>query len=121
MGTGMARAIRPVGLAIGLLALAPAAHAALGTPVFEWARCQPAFCETGWYASPAVADIDGDGQVEVLGGGYRLLAVNGSTGAIEWAYPTGALRSGWPVDVFGGFEMRTLAVADLMATAPPRS
>jgi hypothetical protein len=113
MGTGMARAIRPVGLAIGLLALAPAAHAALGTPVFEWARCQPAFCETGWYASPAVADIDGDGQVEVLGGGYRLLAVNGSTGAIEWAYPTGALRSGWPVDVFGGFEMRTLAVADL--------
>lgn len=57
---------------------------ALGTPTLKWSRCPAWYCETGWYASPAVADIDNDGQVEVLWGGYTLLAVNSSTGAIEW-------------------------------------
>lgn len=36
------------------------------------------WCETGWYASPAVADLDKDGRQEVLWGGYTgsYLAVN---------------------------------------------
>lgn len=47
--------------------LAGAAHAGLpAPPVFEWSRCPDSFCETGWYASPAVGDVDGDGQVEVV-------------------------------------------------------
>jgi hypothetical protein len=56
-------------------------------PVFEWSRCPAGFCDTGWYASPAAGDVDGDGQVEVLWGGYRLLAVDGGSGALEWTYP----------------------------------
>jgi len=76
-------------LASLLAALLPAsARAGLpAPPVLEWARCPSGFCEQGWYASPAVADVDGDGQVEVLWGGYRLMAVDGATGALEWTYP----------------------------------
>ena len=49
-----------------------------------------------WYASPAAADVDGDGQVDALWGGYTLMAVNGSTGALEWHYaPSGGDRI-WP-------------------------
>jgi hypothetical protein len=33
----------------------------------KWQRCYPGlWCETGWYASPAVADLDKDGKPEVL-------------------------------------------------------
>jgi hypothetical protein len=72
--------------AIALVAHASAA--AIGTPVLEWQRCPiDGYCETGWYASPAVLDVDRDGVVDVLWGGYHLLAVRGDTGAIEWKYP----------------------------------
>jgi uncharacterized repeat protein (TIGR01451 family) len=61
----------------------------------KWQRCYPGnWCETGWYASPAVSDVDKDGTPEVLGGGYTLLSINGSSGAIEWSGTnTGRL---WP-------------------------
>ncbi len=73
------------------------ANAAIGAPTLKWSRCWPgSWCETGWYASPAVADIDGDGQKEVLWGGYTLMAVNGATGAVEWhASSPGGSRL-WP-------------------------
>ena len=32
------------------------------TVTFKWQRCPSWYCETGWYASPAVADLDGNGQ-----------------------------------------------------------
>jgi uncharacterized repeat protein (TIGR01451 family) len=74
--------------------------AAIGAPsaytlTLKWQRCYPgSWCETGWYASPAVADIDQDGQPEVLWGGYTLMAVNGSNGAVKWhTAQTGRL---WP-------------------------
>jgi len=95
----MSRPIRRPAFAALLPALLPASAAAglPAPPVFEWARCPSGFCEQGWYASPAVADIDGDGQVEVLWGGYRLMAVDGATGALEWSYPA-AVSDGrlWP-------------------------
>jgi uncharacterized repeat protein (TIGR01451 family) len=72
------------------------APAAIGTPTFKWSRCYPSWCETGWYASPAVADIDGDGQAEVLWGGYTLMAVNGATGALEWHYDSPGGGRLWP-------------------------
>ncbi|MEJ5309855.1 MAG: hypothetical protein WHX52_08790 [Anaerolineae bacterium] len=33
-----------------------------GAPALKWqhAGCYSSWCETGWYASPAVADLDGD-------------------------------------------------------------
>jgi len=62
----------------------------------KWQRCPTWYCETGWYASPAVADLNKDGQQEVLWGGYTLMAVNGSTGVIEWNRPQGSSSRLWP-------------------------
>ncbi|NTU64681.1 MAG: hypothetical protein HGB05_15090 [Chloroflexi bacterium] len=62
----------------------------------KWQRCPTWYCETGWYASPAVVDVDKDGQVEALWGGYTLMAVNGSTGSIKWNRPQGTSSRLWP-------------------------
>ena len=85
-------------------AQADARAAAIGAPIFKWSRCPPSFCETGWYASPAVADIDSDGQMEVLWGGYTLMAVNGATGAIEWTAPPPDDGRLWPGIVIADLE-----------------
>ena len=66
------------------------------TLTLKWQRCPAWYCETGWYASPAVADVDRDGQVEALWGGYTLMAVNGSSGTIEWNRPQGSSSRLWP-------------------------
>ena len=42
------------------------------TVAFKWQRCPSWYCETGWYSSPAVGDLDKDGQTEVFWGGYTL-------------------------------------------------
>ncbi|MEI2741257.1 MAG: FG-GAP-like repeat-containing protein [Candidatus Competibacter sp.] len=86
-----------IGLAFAILSPFTAANAALEAPTLKWSSCWPgSWCETGWYASPAVADIDGDGQKEVLWGAYTLMAVNGATGAIKWhASSPGGSRL-WP-------------------------
>ena len=90
---------------LSLGALPGDANAALGAPTLKWSRCWPGtWCETGWYASPAVADIDGDGQVEVLWGGYTLMAVNGATGEVEWhASSPGGSRL-WPSIVIADLD-----------------
>ena len=94
MARGFATAL--VCLTIGALTAADGRAGLPAPPAFKWQRCPPAFCETGWYASPAAADVDGDGQVDALWGGYTLMAVNGSTGALEWHYaPIGGDRI-WP-------------------------
>jgi uncharacterized repeat protein (TIGR01451 family) len=83
-------AVSTVGLVGQLVSAAPAY-----TITQKWQRCYPGnWCETGWYASPAVADLDQDGKPEVLGGGYTLMAVNGSDGTLKWnGTNTGRL---WP-------------------------
>ncbi|NIM94852.1 MAG: hypothetical protein GTO18_14220 [Anaerolineales bacterium] len=54
-------------------------------PVLKWqhAGCYSSWCETGWYASPAVADIDEDGSMEVIGATYSLFILDGATGVVE--------------------------------------
>ena len=70
-------------------------------PVLKWqyAGCYSSWCETGWYSSPAVADLDGDGATEIAvsaqltdreagyDGGVYILALNrdgtGTYGIIE--------------------------------------
>ncbi|HEX9187694.1 MAG TPA: Calx-beta domain-containing protein, partial [Vicinamibacteria bacterium] len=59
------------------------------------------YCQTGWYSSPAVADLDGDGQAEVVWGAYDVVSLTGSTGALEWRATSG--QRVWPA----------VAVADL--------
>jgi hypothetical protein len=75
----------------------------VAAPLLKWqyAGCFASWCQTGWYASPAVADFEGDGQPEVVWGSYDLVVVNGSTGTLR-ARATNASRV-WPA----------VAVADL--------
>lgn len=74
---------------LALLGSAAAAQAAVNAPALKWAyggctgSASQRACERGWYASPAVADIDGDGQAEVLWGGYNLSVVAGADGVLR--------------------------------------
>jgi hypothetical protein len=72
---------------------------AIAAPVLKWSYggCYSSWCETGWYSSLAVADLNGDGQMVVLGGGYTLFALDGQTGAKIWQAdpPAGSARI-WP-------------------------
>lgn len=60
---------------------------AIGKPVLEWEEggCVP-WCQTGWYSSAAVADLDGDGTMEVIAGLYTLYILNGEDGSIQTSY-----------------------------------
>ena len=71
------------------------ASAAFGAPIIKWqlGGCYNSWCETGWYSSPATADLDGDGQVEVIASAYSIFVLNGSTGALEWKMSSGPDRS----------------------------
>ncbi|MEI2613358.1 MAG: VCBS repeat-containing protein [Candidatus Promineifilaceae bacterium] len=68
----------------------------ISAPVLKWQHggCFGSWCETGWYASPAVADIDNDGQAEVIWGAYDVVALNGSNGTEEWRAENG--NRVWP-------------------------
>jgi hypothetical protein len=85
------------------LALSVPALALDGPPVLKWQRggCFASWCQTGWYASPAVADLDGDGHPEVIWGAYDLVVLDGATGALKWRGPNDSRI--WP----------GIAVADL--------
>jgi hypothetical protein len=71
----------------GLLAVTPASPIrATSAPILKWAYggCSDSFCQTGWYSSPAVANIDGDSQAEVFGGSYDVVALDGTNGSLQW-------------------------------------
>jgi uncharacterized repeat protein (TIGR01451 family) len=88
----------------------------IGTPTLEWAYggCYASWCETGWYSSPAVADLDNDGAMEVLGAAYTLWALNGEDGTTQWSVspPVAGART-WPgvvvadIDADGDIEVIT--------------
>lgn len=65
-----------------ILQPAPVQPAEIAAPVLKWQKggCFSSWCETGWYSSPAVLDLDGDGDVEVIGGLYSLFLLDGATG-----------------------------------------
>lgn len=94
-----------VGLAFLLIVLlaAPGAQArsaaphTIAAPVLKWQRggCYNSWCETGWYASPAVADLDNDGKPEVIAGAYTVFILDGATGAVKKAIDTPGSRV-WP-------------------------
>ena len=70
-------------------------------PVLKWkhAGCYSSWCETGWYSSPAVADLEGDGNIEVIGSTYTIFVFDGSTGNLEWRVKSGHDRSENPDSV----------------------
>ena len=77
---------------------------AIQAPVLKWDQggCFKSWCETGWYASPTVADLNGDGTMEVLAGAYTLFVLDGETG--------GDITS---IDTPGGRIWPGVVVADL--------
>ena len=86
-------------LAIGLFWNPSAVHTqaapAVQAPVLKWQNggCYSSWCETGWYSSPAVGDIDWDGQPEVIASAYSIVALDGASGALEWRTASGYDRS----------------------------
>ena len=77
------------------LVLAAPETKAVQAPVLKWQRggCYSSWCETGWYSSPAAADLDGDGRVEVIASAYSIVALDGRSGALEWRVASGHDRS----------------------------
>lgn len=67
----------------------------LSLPVLKWQRggCT-SFCQTGWYSSPAVADLDRDGTMEVIWGASDVVAINGEDGTVQWRGSSG--NRVWP-------------------------
>lgn len=66
-------------------------------PVLKWQNggCYSSWCETGWYSSPAVADLDGDNQPEVIASPYSLFVLNGEDGSVQWSVDPPGGRT-WP-------------------------
>ncbi len=70
-------------------------HATVYAPILKWQKggCYSSWCETGWYSSPAIADVDGDGKMEVIASAYSIVALDGNTGNLKWRMNSGTDRS----------------------------
>ena len=64
---------------------------AFGVPQLKWQKggCYNSWCETGWYSSPAITDINNDGKNEVIASLYSVFALNGSNGQLIWRAKSG--------------------------------
>lgn len=69
----------------------------LSAPQLKWAYggCHPSWCETGWYSSPAVINLDDDPQSEIIASAYTLWALDGETGNLQWRVDPQGSRT-WP-------------------------
>ncbi|MFL7791194.1 MAG: FG-GAP-like repeat-containing protein [Anaerolineae bacterium] len=83
--------------AAGGLSTSRAAGVAYDAPTLKWQHggCYSSWCETGWYSSPAVADLDGDGTIEVIAGAYTVFILNGEDGSVQRSIDTPGGRV-WP-------------------------
>lgn len=83
------------GMAVQTPSRAAEPGTAIQPPVLKWqlGGCFNSWCETGWYSSPAVADLDGDGSAEVIASAYSIVVLDGATGALRWRVKSGHDRS----------------------------
>jgi hypothetical protein len=80
------------------------AKAAVQAPVLKWkyGGCYSSWCETGWFSSPAVADLDKNGTKEIVASAYSIVALKGATGEVLWRVDPGHDRTDPP-----GYSHRT--------------
>ena len=78
----------------------------VAAPILKWqyGGRYRSWCETGWYSSPAVADLDGDGKPEVIASSYTLFVLNSEDGTLQG-----------DVDPSGGCTWPGVVTADLDA------
>ena len=88
----------------------PAMAAGFSAPVLKWSRggCYSSWCETGWYSSPALVDINQDGKLDVVASAYSLVALNGSDGHLIWR-AGGTSRRTWPGIVVADLDRNGVA------------
>jgi hypothetical protein len=57
----------------------------LGKPVLKWkyGDSYSSWCETGWYSTPAVADLDQDGENEIIAFAYSIVILDAKTGKLS--------------------------------------
>jgi hypothetical protein len=81
-------------------------RAAVPVPVLKWQYkgCYSSWCETGWYSSPAAADLDGNGTVEVIGGQYSFTILNGIDGSLVRRVESPGDSRLWPGIVVADLE-----------------
>lgn len=70
----------------------------INAPILKWqyGGCYSSWCETGWYSSPAAADLDGDGTMEIIAAAYTLFALNAEDGSVQWRAKNPAESRVWP-------------------------
>ncbi|MBI5651222.1 MAG: VCBS repeat-containing protein, partial [Chloroflexi bacterium] len=95
----MSKLVFPLAALIILLFAFPSSASlrAISAPVLKWQNggCQTTWCRTGWYASPAVADLDNDGKPEIIWTDYRIVVVNGEDGSDQWIVANPGNQRGW--------------------------
>jgi len=107
-------------LLLSLLLATPPARGEVAAPQLKWQHggCHASWCETGWYASPAIADLDGDGAAEVVASAYSVVVLEGATGALRWRVASGHDRSA-PGASNVGRTWPGIVVADLDGDGAP--
>jgi hypothetical protein len=83
------------GLSLLCFAVFPASSSGFGAPQLLWqyGGCYNSWCETGWYSSPAVADLFGNGTMQVIASAYSIVNLDGATGTLNWRVASGHDRS----------------------------
>ncbi|NVN92949.1 MAG: VCBS repeat-containing protein [Desulfuromonadales bacterium] len=92
-----------LGISLSCFIVFPASSSAFGAPQLLWkyGGCYNSWCETGWYSSPAVADLFGNGTQQVIASAYSIVNLDGATGALNWSVASGHDRSESGVDNVG--------------------
>ncbi|MHA1771613.1 MAG: PQQ-binding-like beta-propeller repeat protein [Candidatus Thorarchaeota archaeon] len=79
------------------------------------------YTQTGrgsYFSTPAIADIDGDGDYDIVVGSYnnRTYALDGSTGTLLWSFTTGGPVECSPsvadIDGDGDFDLEGSPIAN---------
>lgn len=100
--------LAPAGLpAPGAPSISGATPGSVAAPELKWQNggCRSTWCRTGWYASPAVADLDGNGTAEVIWSDYRIVAVNGADGSDRWIVNNPGGGRAWPAPALADFDL----------------